>query len=599
MNKILLLFSLLISISTNAQSIKEIDKLISSERFDDALNSLTILKNKQPNDSYIYFALGETILKSYLKDPFSDNKSNATKKANNFFLEGSKLDSLNPLNYVGLGIIELFKSSDTIKADFFFARANYLMSKKVRKRIGSAKIDFTDLHIKTLLKLETSELYSISPRFYKAEFYNKTLVELSPLLPDVYIAYGDIQLAQINATDAILLYKKALQLENSALTNYLIAKIYYLVKNCDEAIKYYETALNLDSTFAPAYNGLGDAYYKLRNNKLANINYAHFLALTGNNISAKIHYVNALYKAKDFDAAINIAEDILKADSSRIYLFRLAAYSCVDRSKPDFTKALIYFQKLYSKAREDELISKDYATYGKVLLGLRRDSNDIRIGVKMLEKAYLTDTSDNNTLVELIKESDQNKFYSIEINYLEKKINEGYKSSSNYIMLGKAYYNNKSFHKSDSIYSLITAVDSLNLEAWKCRSNALMAIDPELKEGSAKPAFERILQITNAAGSKYTKDKYEALAYLGSFYMFTKDVNYNKAIEYIKESIDLKINDHEKEIKAYFALGYAYQKSKQWSNAKIAYEIVLKLKPDDIYAAQAINDINKYLSASK
>ena len=100
------------------------------------------------------------------------------KKAGNYFLTGVKLDSLNPLNYVGLGIIELFRRNDTLKADYYFTKANNLIPKKSKKLFGSGKNDFTDLQIKTLLKLETSELYSTSPRYWKAELYNKTLMEL-------------------------------------------------------------------------------------------------------------------------------------------------------------------------------------------------------------------------------------------------------------------------------------------------------------------------------------------------------------------------------------------------------------------------------------
>lgn len=599
MKKLLVLLEMVLSFPLFGQDIKEINKLIASERFEEAYTSLIQLKKIEPNNPFVYFSLGETVLKSYISDPYSDNKSNVIKKAQKFFLEGAKTDSLNPLSYVGLGIVELFKTDDTIKADLYFARANNFIPRKSKRLFGGNKSDISELQIVALLKLETAELYGHTPRFYKSDQYNKILVELRPLLADVYIAYGDIQLAQYNASEAIFLYKKALYLENTALTNYLIAKIYYLGRNNDEAIKCYEASINLDSTFAPAFNGLGDVYYKMKKNKLANMNYAHFIALAGNNISAKIHYVNTLYKAKDLDGTINIAEDILKADSSRTYLYRLVAYSYADKPKPDMQKALIYIRKFFSKAPEDELITKDYNYYSKILLSLRRDSNDIRTGVEMLEKAYLTDSSDNNALIDVIKESYHYKMYDIEIKYLSKKINSGNRTTNNYEMLGKAYYYMKSFHKADSIFALITTTDSLNLEAWKWRSNAMMSIDPDLKMGLAKPAFDKILKITSLDVSKHSNDRFEALAYLGSYYMFTSDIDLNKAIEYIKESIDLKLNNPDKELKAYYALGFAYYKSKQWTNAKMAYETVLKLKPDDIYAPKALNDINKYLSANK
>ena len=53
----------------------------------------------------------------------------------------------------------------------------------------------------------------------------------------------------------------------------------------------------------------------------------------------------------------------------------------------------------------------------------------------------------------------------------------------------------------------------------------------------------------------------------------------------------------QKELKAYYALGFAFYKSKQWQNAKTAYETVLKLNPEDVYATKALHDINKYISS--
>ena len=334
-----------------------------------------------------------------------DNKVNVAKKARTFFLKGTKKDTLNPLNYIGLGIIELFKSNDSLKADYYFSKANKLIPLKRRGLFASNKNKVTDLEIKALIKLETSELYSLTPRFNKSDSYNRILIELRPNLPAVYIAYGDIKLAQHKASEAIVLYKKALYLENTALTNVLIAKIYFLARNYFEAKSYYDKAIKLDSTFASAYSGLGDIYFKSDKLALSEINYAHFLKLTGNNILAKINYVKALYKANDYDATIKNALDILKADSTKTYLLRITAYSLVDKKDPELSKALLYMQKFFSKTPEEELITRDYIYYSKILLGLKRDSIDIRTGIEMLEKAYIADPSDKELLADLIKAS--------------------------------------------------------------------------------------------------------------------------------------------------------------------------------------------------
>jgi tetratricopeptide (TPR) repeat protein len=597
MKNILIILGLFFTFSLSAQNIKEIDNLIASERFDDATNALLALKNSSPTNPYVYFDLGEVTLKSYINDPYSDTRTNTIKKAKSYFSEGVKADSLNPLNYVGMGIIELYKNNDTIKADTYFSKANALIPQESFSLFSSWKNKITDLHLKTLVKLETSELYASSPRFNKSELYYKKILDIKPNLTEAYIAFGDVLLSQLKASEAILQYKKALNIENTALLNYMVAKIYYLARNTDEAKKYYESALKLDSLFAPAYKGLGEVYYKNKKNKLAKKNFGKFLQLTGNNIPAKINYVKALYKAKDFDGTISIAEDILRADSSKTYLYRLIAYSAADKQSPDMETALTYIQKFFAKTLTDELIIKDYTYYSKILLDLKPDSSGVRLGVEMLEKAYLSDTTDNDMLVDLIKTSYSNKVYDIEIKYLSQKINNGDDTPNNYMLLGRAYYYNKDFAKADSVYTIVTAVDSLNTEVWKWKAYSLIQQDPELKTGLAKPAFDKIIEITNNEESKYLKERYEAYSYLGSYYVFSSNSDINKAVNYLKKSIELDLKNKQWQLKSYNTLAYVYYKSKQWLNAKSSYETILKLNPDDKNAPIALRDINKFLAA--
>jgi tetratricopeptide (TPR) repeat protein len=592
MKNILTICALFFSITLVAQvNMKDIDNLIASERFDDAYNSLVGLKSTSPQNSFIYFALGETVLKSYLSDPYSESKVNVLKKAKGFFTEGVKKDSLNPLNYVGLGILELFKNSDSTKADFYFNKANQLIPTKKKK--------LTDVHVNALLKLETAELYSNTPRYNKSEMYYNKLVEMRPKLPNVYIGYGDVFIFQSKASDAIAQYKRALYLENTALINVLVARIYYMARNMEESIKYYESALKLDSLFAPAYKGLGDVYYKLNKNRLAKTNYARFLELTGNNIPAKINYLKALYKVKDYDEAVNVGEEILKVDSSKTYIYRILAYSLTDKSKPDMEKALKYIQGLFSKIHDDDIIIKDYSYYSKILLDLKRDKEDIRLGGEMLEKAYLADTTDNDMLVDLIKTAYRNKLYDLEIKYLSKKVKEGDSTVGNYVLLGKANYYNKNHDKAHEVFQKVEQLDSLNVEACQWDAYTMLSLDPDLKEWLAKPAFEKLLAVTEANKDSYLKERYEAYSFLGSYYMFSKDIDYEKAIENIKKSLELDLKNDQWQLKGYYSLAYVYYKSKQWVNAKTAYETVLKLKPDDANAPKALRDINKYLSSTK
>lgn len=583
--------ALIITGTMHSQTIAEAENLIVSERFDDAVSMLHQIKQADPQNQYVYFLSGEAVLKSFINDPYSDSKNNVGKKALGFFNEGFAKDSLNPLNLVGFGIIELFKNNDTLAADVHFKKAVSLIPTKKKK--------INDLHVKTFIKLETAELYSAAPRYAKAAAYNAKLLELRPKSPEVYIAHANVLLAQGRASDAIAQYRKALHLENTALTNVMIGKIYYSARNTEEAKNYFEKALEIDNKFAPAYKGLGDVFYKMGKNDLAKENYAKFVELTGNNIPAKINYVRALYKAQDYEGTIANALDVIKADTSKNYLYRLIAYSYADKPKPEFGKALDYIQKFFSKATPEEIIVKDYNYYSKILLNLKRDSNDIRQGIEMLEKAYLADTTNRDAIVDIIKEAYRYKVYDIEIKYLTKMINSGANTPGNYSLLGKAYYYSKEYEKADSVYDIMISMDSSNIEAHLWKAYSLSSLDPNMEMGLAKPAFEKILEVTGNKPEEYKKERFDAFSYLGSFYMFSKPADYPKAIEYIKKSADVDPENQQIQYKAYNTLAFAYYKSKQWIDAKATYEKILAMKPDDPNAQKALKDIDKFLKASE
>ena len=123
--------------------------------------------------------------------------------------------------------------------------------------------------------------------------------------------------------------------------------------------------------------------------------------------------------------------------------------------------------------------------------------------------------------------------------------------------------------------------------------------DPDLESGLAKPTFERILRLSNNDVKKYGNDIYQSLSYLGSFYLFSKPVNYEKSEDYFKQILQLEPNNKQWQLKAYYSLSFIYSKQKQWKKAKESYEMVLKIKPDDANAKKALNGIDKYIKAEE
>ena len=588
MRTILIYFFLTIVTCLKAQNFKEVEDLIAGERYDDAVNMLQAMKNKEPRNPYVYFGLGEATLNSFISDPFSDTKSNVVKKATDFFREGVKTDSLNPLNYVGLGIVELYDTDDTITADRYFMKAEKLIPEK-RKRIK-------DLHITTVLKLSTAELYAQNPRIYKSKMYVERLKKMAPKMPEVYIANGDILLYKTsNAGEAVSSYEKALSLRNDPLTNVLIGEIFVSARMYNDAQKYFEQAIKVDSMFAPAYKGFGDLYYAENQNSKAKNYYSRFLQMTGNNIPAKIIYTKALFKGKDYPGALKEAEEVIQKDTSKRYIYRIAAYSAYRMDPPDLEKASHYMELLFNKAKKEELINQDFLNYGRILLDQHKDSVDINKGVSMLEEAYRADTTDQSLIAEIFKDAYQYKVYPVALKYLTLLIKYGANTQNNYIFLGKVYYQMKEYTQADSIFQIAIQKDSTNIEAYRWRGYALSWLDPEMKTGIAKPVFEKMIELGSSDTAKYKKELVDANSYLGSYYLLETNPDLKKSQRYFEKILELGTENKELLLKSYHSLAYISTKNKEYQKAKGYYEKVLSLQPDDEVALKGLRYIRKYM----
>jgi len=132
------------------------------------------------------------------------------------------------------------------------------------------------------------------------------------------------------------------------------------------------------------YKGLGEAYSLAGVYKLSKENYKKFLELSGNNVPAWVSYINSLFKTNDFTEVVNQIEELQKVDNSRNYLNRLAGYSAYEMKPPDYLKAQKYMEEFFKNTEPDKVIVKDYSYYGKILLKLKKDDDQIDKGLEML-----------------------------------------------------------------------------------------------------------------------------------------------------------------------------------------------------------------------
>jgi tetratricopeptide (TPR) repeat protein len=573
--------------SVFAQDLQQARNLTLSEKFEDADAAYQAVIQKEPSNGDAYYYYGENILKAYNADPFSNTKADVVKEAREVFLKGVKNDSLNRINSIGLGMLILFEKNDTSAADVYFRLAEMGIPKKAKK-IGPK--DQT-----LLVLLATAQTYAKDKRLNKSLAYLDKAKEANEKNPDIFIGYGEVYLESNNASLAVTNYNRALYINPKLpMPQVAIGNQYLRSRNLNEARVYFEKAIAIDSTFAPAYKGLGEVFSMGGLYKFSKDNYKKFLDLSGNNTPAKVSYVNSLFQSKDYDNALALIDEILTVDKNRNYLNRIAAYSCYEKKPADYTRGLNYIETFFKNASPEKVIIKDYIYYGRIMTKMKEDSAMVDKGFEKLVYAYSLDTTDYDLLTEIASSAYYAKRYDVSASMYSKKAALGKASISDYMTWGKAYYQAKQYGKADTVFTKVSQLEPDNMQAYVWIANTYASMDPDSKAGLAKPKYDVVLQKAYQDTSKYIKEIFDAYSYFGSYYLFSKP-DYDRAINYYQKIIDLDPKNAKWQLKGYQSLAIIYTRMKAYPQAKAAYQKVLSLDPNNKDAQAAIKNINDIL----
>jgi len=533
-----------------------------------------------------------------LKEANSEKFVEALKNATDFFKRGLVADTNNALNIVGLGMVELLNTGDTLKADKFFNKANSKIPAKAAKCV--------DKDVKALITLGSAQVLGKNKRYdkglaYLAKAKEVTIDKKTGLgkNADVFLAIGDVYLTEKQYSDAIKNYRTALAIDSKYVEAQLrIGYLYMGAKNLNEARRAFEEAKNVDSTFAPVYRGLGEVYTVARQYKFAKENFKKFLELSGNNTAAKASYAVSLFKSGEYDEAIKTIEEVLAVDNSRNNLNRLAAFSCFDKTPQDLEKALRFSETFFAKTTPEKIIPKDYAYQGRIELKMKKDSATTDKGVANLVKAYEQDTTDMDMLNEAYKASYYNKKYDKAAYLLTCKIKKGSAEPKDYMMLGKTYYQMKQYTKADSVFNMVATKDPKNIEAYVWMANSAASQDPDSKEGLAKVKYEMVIQVALEDTSKNKTELLNAYSYMASYYLKVKKDN-KQTKEYAQKIINIDPNNKENKTKGYSFLSAIYIENKDYVEVKQVYNKLLEIDPNNADYKKMIDWANKGIESQK
>lgn len=531
----LLMSSFVISGQLNAQTREEVTKKIFNERFEAAEADLTAMIAKDGSDAYTYFLMADCLSSQEDKATDAEKWLETIAEAEKFSRTGIEKAPNSPLNYASLGSI-LWEKGDAVKAYEYFAKCDEIINTKANK-VDKATRQAAFLRIaETLIASEKKDLD-------KALTYIQAAQNVNDKNPEVYIVLGDYyrEKDKIDQSNAIRQYNLALQID-SLYTRAIVRKghIYLLSENYDEGLKYFNDAIRIDATFAPAYREKAELLKMAQRFNPAIESYAKYLELN-NSCRVRQRYASFVFMTKDYKKAVETLSEALPCNDKNAFMYRLLGWSYYETG--DYAKGMEYIDRFFAMAQTNgrpALIPEDFAYKGKLLLKSGQDSLAIEFLKTSLEKN--SDFLDGYSEIAAIYF--KQKKYADAIRYYELKAAKS--KAVNHLdqyYLGQAAYYNKEYIKSDTAFAL-ASTKYPDAVFWRGRCHNKMEVNPDNPTGLAKPYHEKfIAYVGNDAKRIETNKKFltEALVYLGVYY--TKQGNYDCGRAAVNRALELDANN--------------------------------------------------------
>ena len=503
---LLLSGTIFISHVAHSQTLQDAIKLTNNEKFEKADKAFKSLQSAQPGAGNVYFYRGENF--------YNWGK---TDSAQNVYQKGTDVNALEPLNYVGLGKVEM------VNGDSKSAMDNFYKAKTISKGKDPLVLSKT---AEAYISLAGKEQAMASDLLKQAVDLIKQAISLDSKNANYHLDLGDAYLAQ-NPSDGskpIEEYNTALSLDPKSVNAMLrLGRLWKNARDYNTSFDFFKKATQLDSTFAPAYREQAEMLYEAGRYDEAIAAYVKYLQLN-NSLSARARYGSFLYLAKKYDNAITELQNVLSLDSTNIVLYRLLGYSQYE--KKDYKNGLINMNKFFTKEKgtKVKLLGSDYSYLGKLLSNTGQDSLAIialNQAISVINNPTSPDVIDNYLLIAKIYYKDQN--YAMAVTYFNKRIAaRGQAADANdYYYLGLAQYNNKQYQGADSSFGMITKSNpDLPLGyQWRARANSQLDSTQTL----SKPYYEQYIQKVGSDTLKNKDGLIEAYSQLGYYYLLQKD----------------------------------------------------------------------------
>jgi tetratricopeptide (TPR) repeat protein len=467
--KKLVLWSVLIVVSQGmfAQTVAEIQKMLSDENISGARKMARELIKKEPTNGDGYYYLGETFYFDEAQD-----------SAAFWYNKGLALAPEASAPHVGVGKIALDKglAQDAEKS---FGRALRSVKKKPAEAYALIGIAY---------------LNSQKPDTEKA-LSNFTLARDSDTKnPRYFMLLGDAQMASEKIGDALTNYQFAAEKDKENPEIQMKIALTYIRNGIkDVGQKNLEDIIAKFPSYPPAYKALYEVYFDNKQYTKGTPILSKYVDLAGSDIDARVRLVRYLVGiVNDFDRGITEAQTVLQQDPNRSEVYRYLAWAYVQKEK--YKEALESSKLFFEKEPARKKFAIDYENYAKAAAKLKEfdlaaenymkvlelDTTKVEV-YDMIAKMYYTDA----------------KNYPVAGKAYYTKISKVKATNQDWWFIGNCEYQQKNYSLADTAFRKVNEIVPDYGPGWLMRAKTNKQLDTaKTKPTLAKPYYEKFLSLT-------------------------------------------------------------------------------------------------------
>ncbi len=535
--KIKFLFSILLgsALTVSAQGYKDGVEYFKADQFANAKTILEKTLNDASTDkSMSYYYLGQIAIQ---------DKDLATAKAD--FDKGISVNAANAYNYVGLGSIELLNGNSKA-ADDQFKQARDLAKKDADVYVDIARAYFNADPVKY-----SKELNKMLEKAYKTNSKSSAY----------FILLGDMEVGK----DAQSVGRAASNYDNAILVDPNDAAAYvkysrlYEKVNPQFSIDKMKEYLANNPNSALAQRELAERLYDSNQWIAAAVQYGEYIKNPNHFQEDEERYAVLLYYGEKYQESFDVASTVLKSNPTSFLMQRI---QFLDKAKmEEYEEAQKLAEAFFANNQGARFTSNDYVTYGDVLGELGNDSIALVEYYKAIEVS--PDRAD-----------------------LYQNVSTAYRGMKNYEKAAEAFemYVTKSEKPSTNDYYLLAGLYMTYAATEPAGSETrAVAADKGLEyiEVALTRAPENMMVMKRKAGLLRAKNDNNMCEEAAEAYKATLTI-LDKDPANLTENADAYIE-------AYSLLGDYYNSIKETDTAKLYYEKLLDLQPENEVLRQFIS----------